>query len=108
MSAPGPAGAATGVPAVTPAVKPQGLPPQRWLLAEANIEAATALEGEARLPHVVAELLVARGVKNAREAHAFLNPEITDLHDPFLMLGMSAAVERLERAIAQRERLPLT
>lgn len=88
---------------MTPAVIPRGLPPQRWLLAEPDIEAAAALAREARLPNVLAELLAARGVKNAREAHAFLNPEITDLHDPFLMLGMSAAVERLEHAIARRE-----
>ena len=48
-------------------------------------------------------LLVARGITTAAEAFAFLNPEPAHLHDPFLMLGMSAAVERLERAIAARE-----
>ena len=57
----------------------------------------------ARLPQVLAELLVARGVTQPAEAFAFLNPEITHLHDPFLMLGMSEAVARLERAIANRE-----
>jgi single-stranded-DNA-specific exonuclease len=55
------------------------------------------------LPLVLAELLAARGVTQAAEAFAFLNPEISHLHDPLLMLGMSAAVERLERAIAVRE-----
>jgi single-stranded-DNA-specific exonuclease len=48
-------------------------------------------------------LLVARGITTAAEAFAFLNPEPSHLHDPFLMLGMSAAVERIERAIAARE-----
>jgi single-stranded-DNA-specific exonuclease len=52
---------------------------------------------------VLAELLVARGVTQPAEAFAFLNPEVAHLHDPFLMLGMKAAVERLERAIALRE-----
>ena len=37
------------------------------------------------------------------EAFAFLNPELSHLHDPFLMLGMTAAVERLEAAIARHE-----
>ena len=82
---------------------PRGLPPQRWLIAQPDAEAAAALAREARLPQVLAELLVARGVGNAREAHAFLNPDFTDLHDPFLMLGMSAAVERIECAISRRE-----
>jgi single-stranded-DNA-specific exonuclease len=48
-------------------------------------------------------LLAARGISTAAEAFAFLNPEPAHLHDPFLMLGMSAAVDRLERAIAARE-----
>jgi single-stranded-DNA-specific exonuclease len=64
---------------------------------------SAALAREARLPLVLAELLVARGITTAAEAFAFLNPELAHLHDPFLMLGMSAAVERLEAAIARRE-----
>jgi single-stranded-DNA-specific exonuclease len=52
---------------------------------------------------VLAELLVARGVTEANEAFAFLNPELAHLNDPLLMLGMEAAVVRLEHAIAQRE-----
>ena len=39
----------------------------------------------------------------ASEAFAFLNPEVAHLHDPLLMLGMKAAVERVERAIARKE-----
>jgi single-stranded-DNA-specific exonuclease len=46
---------------------------------------------------------VARGVTQAAEAYAFLNPEPAHLHDPFLMLGMNQAVARLEQAIAARE-----
>ncbi len=79
------------------------LPPQRWLLAEPNHELSDSLAREARLPLVLAELLVARGIATAAEAFAFLNPEPSHLHDPFLMLGMSAAVERIERAIAAHE-----
>ncbi len=81
----------------------RSLPPQRWLLAEPHPEQSAALAREARLPLVLAELLVARGINTAAEAFAFLNPEPAHLHDPFLMLGMSAAVDRLERAIAARE-----
>jgi single-stranded-DNA-specific exonuclease len=78
-------------------------PPQRWLLAEPHPEESASLAREARLPLVLAELLVARGIATAAQAYAFLNPEPAHLHDPFLMLGMAAAVDRLERAIAARE-----
>jgi single-stranded-DNA-specific exonuclease len=92
---------ATGAPSRTASTRT--LPPQRWLLAKPHPEESASLARDARLPLVLAELLVARGITTAAEAFAFLNPEPTHLHDPFLMLGMSAAVERLERAIAARE-----
>jgi single-stranded-DNA-specific exonuclease len=52
---------------------------------------------------VLAELLIARGIAQPSQAFAFLNPEVDQLHDPLLMLGMSEAVARLERAITLRE-----
>ena len=92
---------ATGAPNRTASTRT--LPPQRWLLAKPHPDESASLAREARLPLVLAELLVARGINTAAEAFAFLNPEPAHLHDPFLMLGMSAAVDRLERAIAARE-----
>jgi single-stranded-DNA-specific exonuclease len=79
------------------------LPRQRWSYLEPHSAEVIALAKAARLPQVLAELLTARGVTGAAEAFAFLNPEIAALHDPLLMLGMSEAVARLERAIAARE-----
>jgi single-stranded-DNA-specific exonuclease len=73
------------------------------VLAAPHPEASADLARAARLPQVLAELLVDRGITQAAEAHAFLSPELAHLHDPFLMLGMTAAVERLERAIAAQE-----
>jgi single-stranded-DNA-specific exonuclease len=78
-------------------------PAQRWVIAPAHPEQASALAAAAHLPPVLAELLLARGVTDAHAAHLFLNPQYSDLHDPFLMKGMAAAVERLERAIRARE-----
>ncbi len=90
-----------------PSCPPRGeerkLPRQRWSFVEPHPAEAAALAQEARLPHVLAELLVARGIVQPSDAFAFLNPEAAHLHDPFLMLGMSEAVARLELAIAQRE-----
>jgi single-stranded-DNA-specific exonuclease len=79
------------------------LPRQRWVIAEPHPGESAALAREARLPLVLAELLVARGITQAAEAFAFLNPEPAHLHDPFLMLGMALAVDRLKRAIAAGE-----
>ncbi len=86
-----------------PSSRAAKLPPQRWLLAELHPDESAVLAREARLPLVLAELLVALGITQASQAYAFLNPETAHLHDPMLMLGMSQAVERVERAIAARE-----
>jgi single-stranded-DNA-specific exonuclease len=75
---------------------------ERWVLADAHAGAAD-LAHAARVPEAVAQLLVCRGVSDPAQAHAFLNPALEHLHEPLKMLGMAAAVERLERAIAARE-----
>jgi single-stranded-DNA-specific exonuclease len=98
--------ATPAIPAPTPQqrnVSQRNLPRQRWTLTETNHAAAEALAKEARLPQVLAELLVSRGITEAGQAYTFLNPDATQLNDPFLMLGMATAVERLERAIADHE-----
>jgi single-stranded-DNA-specific exonuclease len=79
------------------------VPRQRWVIDDPHPDESAAFAREARLPLVLAELLVARGITQAAEAFAFLNPELAHLHDPFLMLGMDRAVDRLERAIAAGE-----
>ena len=86
-----------------PRSAPRQRPLQRWIFAEPHPAEAAALAKAARLPQVLAELLVSRGIANASQAYAYLNPSPAHLNDPFLMLGMTAAVERLERAIASRE-----
>jgi single-stranded-DNA-specific exonuclease len=74
-------------------------PNQKWVLAEPHPEASAELAKAARLPHVLAELLVSRGITEASQAFAFLNPELSHLGDPLLMLGMAEAATRLEQAI---------
>jgi single-stranded-DNA-specific exonuclease len=78
-------------------------PRQRWVFAEPHPHEAELLAATARIPLVLAELLIARGITTAAEAFRFLNPELAHLHDPLRMLGMKAAVERVEAAIAGRE-----
>ena len=70
---------------------------QRWILTQTDFIASEKLAKAARLPQVLAELLVARGITDADQANTFLNPDASHLNDPFLMLGMTAAVDRLQQ-----------
>ena len=56
-----------------------------------------------RMSPVLANLLVQRGIDTVEKANKFFNPQLCDLHDPFLMKDMERAVERIERAIANNE-----
>jgi single-stranded-DNA-specific exonuclease len=88
---------------VTPSSPSRIAPCQRWTLADAHPGEAAHLAQDAQIPMVFAELLVARGIASASQAFAFLNPDLAHLNDPFLMLGMTAAVERVEQAIAAHQ-----
>ncbi len=53
----------------------------------------------------ISRLLVLRGIKSTEEADKFLNPSMSDLHDPFLMQDMDKAVDRLNKAIGAKEKI---
>jgi len=78
-------------------------PRQRWIIETPHPDQARELARAARLPFVLGELLIARGITEPSQAFAFLNPDIAQLHDPFLMFGMESAVRRIEAAIANQE-----
>ena len=77
----------------------------RWKLRPAADEAISHLSAEAGLSPLMARMLVARGVRTAEEARAYLSPQLSQLHSPYLMSGMQAAVERLEAALARKEKI---
>jgi single-stranded-DNA-specific exonuclease len=75
----------------------------RWILADSHTETAVALAREAGMPLLVAELLAARGISSGEKAARFLHPSLDQLLDPYSMLGMDRAVERIQRAVRLRE-----
>jgi single-stranded-DNA-specific exonuclease len=81
--------------------------PARWLLPQTDPEQAGRLAENLGLSLSAARVLLNRGYRDPASARRFLSPSLDDLHDPSLLLGMSAALERLQRAIAARENILL-
>lgn len=54
---------------------------------------------------VMAKILRDRGINTPAEAQAFFNPQLSDLHDPFLMPGMDVAVARLNEAMGAKQKI---
>jgi single-stranded-DNA-specific exonuclease len=76
---------------------------KRWVIRDPDNIRAAQLASELGVSTIVASLLIARGYDNKQSANAFLNPSLDQLHDPSLMLGMSAAVERLLFAVDNQQ-----
>lgn len=68
-------------------------------------EAAKALAKETGISPILCKLLLERGITSAAEAKRFFRPQLSELHDPFLMKDMSIAVERLNQAMGRKERI---
>src|SRR5690554_543910 len=78
----------------------------RWLLKPTgNTETIETLSRELNVETQIAQLLVQRGINTFEEARVFFRPELSDLHDPFLMKDMDKAVERLLTAISNNEKI---
>ena len=75
----------------------------RWIDRPADPTLVQSLAAEIPTSPLLARLLAARGIRTAEQAAAFLSPSLDQLHDPYSMLGMKTAVERLEAAIARQE-----
>lgn len=53
----------------------------------------------------LATILVQRGITTFDQAKDFFRPSLDHLHDPFLMMDMEEAVERLQAAITKNEKI---
>lgn len=77
-----------------------------WIMKPASdAETVSRLSSELGIDPVLSELLVQRGINTFQEARSFFRPDLSDLHDPFLMTDMEKAVERVHKAIMQREKI---
>ena len=66
---------------------------------------AEKLSEEIGISPTLCRLLRKRGVQTAAEAKKFFRPSLLDLHDPFLMDGMDAAIKRINKALGRKERI---
>ena len=63
------------------------------------------LQKQIGVPYEIACILIQRGIEDYDTAKSFFRPELSDLHDPFLMLGMKKAVDRIFQAFDRGEKI---
>jgi single-stranded-DNA-specific exonuclease len=79
---------------------------KNWIIKEqAEKNEIDSLVKALNIENLLANLLIQRGIKTKEQAMAFFNPDLSQLHDPFLMKDMDIAVQRIESAIRRGEKI---
>jgi single-stranded-DNA-specific exonuclease len=76
----------------------------QWLIAPARPE-AEALASELGLPPAIARILANRGISTPAAAQTYLFGTLDNLPDPYQLKDMDRAVERIQRAVARKEKV---
>lgn len=77
----------------------------RWFVPTVKPEVVAELSRSLNISPLLAHLLALRGIEEPEAADIFLHPSLEAFHDPYLMADMGAAVGRIRRAIAGREKI---
>lgn len=79
---------------------------KHWKIKEkGNADDIERLMQELNVNEVLANLLVQRNITTFDQAKAFFRPSLDDLHDPFLMQDMQTAVDRLNKALEENQKV---
>lgn len=78
---------------------------KRWNISRAPAAIVDALQESLKINKTICQLLVQRKINSFEEARAFFRPQLTELHDPWLMKDMQKAVERIQQAFAAGEKI---
>ena len=78
---------------------------KRWNILTADENKVAALQQELKISTPLCKILVQRGIDTFQKAKDYFRPQLSQLHDPFLMKDMDTAVERILQALNNNEKI---
>lgn len=78
---------------------------KRWKILTADESTVTELQQSLLINSSLCKMLVQRGMDTFQKAKDFFRPQLSQLHDPFLMKDMDHAVDRILNAVSQGEKI---
>jgi single-stranded-DNA-specific exonuclease len=78
---------------------------KRWNILPADETSVRSLQESLKIHPILCRILVQRGIDTYDKAKLFFRPQLTDLHDPWLMKDMDKAVNRIITAIDNGEKI---
>src|SRR6188508_2227829 len=76
---------------------------KRWNILTCEEGKETALFESLKINSTLCRILVQRGIDDFEKARAYFRPQLTDLHDPYLMKDMDRAVDRILASFNKKE-----
>ena len=78
---------------------------KRWHILNGDEQKADALRQKLNIHPVICKILAQRGIETFDTAKDFFRPDLSSLHDPWLMKDMGKAVERVLSAVSNNEKI---
>src|SRR5450631_3506102 len=78
---------------------------KRWKIKPADEQKVQSLSEALKIHPLLSRILVSRGIESFAEAKTYFRPDVSQLHDPWLMKDMDLAVKRILLAIDQKEKI---
>ena len=78
---------------------------KRWKILTPDKQKSDLLQQSLKISPVICNILVQRGIETFEQSKKYFRPELSDLHDPWLMKDMDKAVERVILAINNKEKI---
>ena len=78
---------------------------KRWTILKADEKAVKSLQDSLKIHPVICKVLVQRGITSFDNSKQFFRPQLSDLHNPWLMKDMEKAVDRITAAVNTGEKI---
>lgn len=78
---------------------------KRWNILPFHEKESADLRQSIKITRTLCNILVQRGIGDFEKARQYFRPQLTDLHDPWLMKDMDKAVNRITAAFEQAEKI---
>lgn len=78
---------------------------KRWKIKSVDEQKVLSLAAVLKVHPLISRILIARHIENFEDAKSFFRPDISQLHDPWLMKDMDLAVKRILHAREQKEKI---
>lgn len=80
---------------------------KKWLIKEFDKEKVVDISKKFNVSPLVSIILYNRGVSTESDIKGFLNSSISKMHDPYLLKDMDKAVERIKKALSEKEKITI-